>query len=402
MRKLFLFLFLVFIILVNLPQNYTVSANTKFWGVQSIDTMKFSRDKSREDLDETIIDSEVREIADIGATHVAIDTPYDSEFLPRLRQWVTAARKYNLNVWFRGNFSGWEGWFSYPKNMTRDKHLELTKNFILDNSDLFHNGDIFTACPECENGGPGDPRQTGDVGGFRKFMIDEYHTTSDLFKSLGKDVITNYNSMNGDVVRLIMDQDTTIQMGGVVAVDHYVAETQKLANDIDDFAKISGGKVVLAEFGSPIPDITGGQTEAEQAVWIKDLMEKLADNPNLIGVNYWVGVGGSTALWHEDLSKKLAVNSIRPFYKPNILTGQVLTNIFDPVDDVAINYLSRTIKTDKYGMFQLPYTDEDMKINLSTTGYKTDITVSNIIRDNKVIKIPSNRWVWGVFDFKIW
>ncbi|MDP3888564.1 MAG: hypothetical protein Q8Q24_00825, partial [bacterium] len=86
---------------------------------KSIDTMKYSRDIAREKLNDPsfdkVIDTQVKNIADTGATHVAIATPYDEEFLPILKRWVSSARKYNLKVWFRGNWSGWEGWFDYPK-----------------------------------------------------------------------------------------------------------------------------------------------------------------------------------------------------------------------------------------------------------------------------------------------
>ena len=108
-------LFVLLVILVN-PQN--THAQTPYWEIQSIDTMKYSRDMARERnkdmVFEKIIESVVEKIASTGATHVAIGTPYDEEFLPFLQTWVIAARKENLNVWFRGNFSGWEGWFDYP------------------------------------------------------------------------------------------------------------------------------------------------------------------------------------------------------------------------------------------------------------------------------------------------
>ena len=40
----------------------------------------------------------------------------------------------------------------------QDKMLAMIEK----NPDLFQNGDIFTACPECENGGPGNPNHTGE------------------------------------------------------------------------------------------------------------------------------------------------------------------------------------------------------------------------------------------------
>src|SRR3972149_11347222 len=97
----------------------TILARERFFQVQSIDTMKYSRDVAREKLKDFSYDKEietqVKNIAETGASHVAIATPYDDEFLPFLRRWVKAAREKGLNVWFRGNFSGWENWFDYEK-----------------------------------------------------------------------------------------------------------------------------------------------------------------------------------------------------------------------------------------------------------------------------------------------
>lgn len=74
------------------------------WEVRSIDTVKYSRDLASEKLEDPsfdeVIDLQVKNIAQTGATHVAIGTPYDPKFLPFLRKWVSAARKNRLNVWF--------------------------------------------------------------------------------------------------------------------------------------------------------------------------------------------------------------------------------------------------------------------------------------------------------------
>jgi hypothetical protein len=291
------------------------------WPVQSIDTMKYSRDAAGQALTDssfdTIIDKQVKEIAQTGANYIAIGTPYDNEFLPVLKLWVKSARKYHLKVWFRGNFSGWEGWFNYPK-IDREQHLKMTQEFILNNPDLFEDGDIFTACPECENGGPGDPRENGDLGGHRKFLIDEYSITKTSFAKIHKKVISNYDSMNMDVAKLVMDKKTTKALGGVVTVDHYVKSPKKLKSDIDLIAKTSGGRVVLGEFGAPIPDITGAMSDSQQAEWIKEVLALLSSDPNVIGLNYWVGVGGSTEIWNYRGTKHQAVDGITKFFKNNV------------------------------------------------------------------------------------
>lgn len=290
---------IAFIIVVIAQQKAKIGP---LWQIRSIDTLKYSRDlaesKMNDDSFNLVIDSQISDISKTGANYVAIGTPYDAKFLPFLKKWVDVSRKYGLNVWFRGNFSGWEGWFNYQK-IDRITHLKKVQEFILNNPDLFENGDIFTPCPECENGGEGDPRKTGDVLGFRAFLIDEYARSRQAFSKINKKVSVGYFSMNYDVAFLIMDKQTTKALGNIVTIDHYVAKPEKLISDIDLISQKSGGKVVLGEFGVPIPDIHGKMSETEQSDWIEKALTLAAQNEKVLGLNYWVSVGGSTYLWDE-------------------------------------------------------------------------------------------------------
>ncbi|MBP9702933.1 hypothetical protein KBD69_04550 [Candidatus Woesebacteria bacterium] len=288
-----------------------------YWSVRSIDTMKYSRDIAREKEDDSSFDEAIeRQVADIagtGASHVAIATPYDPEFVPFLTRWVDAAREHNLKVWFRGNASGWERWFGY-KRISRDEHKQVILEFIKNNGSLFASGDIFTPCPECENGGEGDPRMVGGVEGYRQFLIDEYNASRDAFRSIGKNVEVGYYSMNFDVAKLVMDKPTTAALGGVVAIDHYVRSHDKLRRDLIEIAESSGGKIYLGEWGAPIPDIHGKISGDEQAAWINDALEVFKADKNVIGLNYWVNVGGSTEIWNSRGVATPAVPVITEYY----------------------------------------------------------------------------------------
>lgn len=294
------------------------AGNKTIWELQSIDTMKYSRDLSRQKLRDvsfnSVIDTQVKKIAGTGATHIGINTPYDEEFFPILQKWVAAARKNNLKIWFRGNWSGWEGWFGYSK-IDRPTHITKTHEFILKHSGIFQDGDIFTACPECENGGPGDPRTTGDIKGHREFLIYEYLITKSAFKQIDKNVASNYNSMNGDIASAVMDKATTKALDEIVVIDHYVAEPEQLITKINQLAVQTNGKIVLGEFGAPIPDINGEMTQDQQADWISRALSLLVKTPNVIGINYWANQGSSTALWNDDGSEKKAVSVITKFFK---------------------------------------------------------------------------------------
>jgi hypothetical protein len=336
-------------------KEYPKPKNTT-WDIQSVDTMKYSRDLAREKLNDPAfdraIDAQMRQIAGTGANFVAIATPYDDEFLPFLRRWVASARRHGLRVWFRGNFSGWEGWFGYPR-MTREEHLRKTGSFIRSHPDLFEDGDVFSSCPECENGGPGDPRRTGDVDGHRRFLVEEYRSSKEAFRSVGKNVRSGYFSMNGDVARLVMDRATTDALGNVVVIDHYVKDPARLVSDVRDMADRSGGRVVLGETGAPVPDIHGVFSETDQAAWLRSVLAGLAKVGRLDGVNYWTGTGGSTALWSADRALPAAA-VLASYYRPRVLYGSVEDESGAPIEGVRVGTREAVVFTDANGTFRLP------------------------------------------------
>lgn len=293
------------------------------WDFRSIDTVKYSRDLASQMIDnpqfDMTIEKQVADIAATGASHIAISTPYDSQFYPFINRWVKAAREHNLKVWFRGNFSGWENWFGYQR-IGREEHKKLLREFIISNPYLFEDGDIFTSCPECENGGPGDPRLNGDPEGHKKFLIDEYNISLEAFGKINKKVNVGFYSMNYDVAKLIMDKKTTQALGNIVVIDHYIKDPVQVSEDAKLISEQSGGKVVLGELGAPIPDIHGNMSEEDQVKWIERALEEAKKTPEIIGVNYWVNVGGSTRLWNDDGSARKAVEVIRKFFTETKIT----------------------------------------------------------------------------------
>ena len=189
-------------VLVITVKNHQVEKKVPLWEYRSVDTVKYSRDLADQMLNnsqfDSVIEQQVSDIASIGVTHIAIATPYDQKYSPFLKRWVKAARVHNLKVWFRGNFSGWERWFGFNK-IDRETHKKLLKDFIAQNPDLFEEGDIFTSCPECENGVSSDPRSSGDIQGFREFLIQEYKISLESFRKINKKVNVGFYSMNYDV-----------------------------------------------------------------------------------------------------------------------------------------------------------------------------------------------------------
>jgi len=369
-------LFFASLVLFSLGQNSNegvveVKSNT-WWEVQSIDTVKYSRDVAREKLDDPsfvkVVDEQVSVIANTGATHIAISTPYDAEFTPFLKLWVNTARKYGLKVWFRGNFSGWEGWFNYAPIGAND-HMEKTEQFIFSSKSLFEDGDIFTSCTECENGSLGDPRYEINVEDYRIFLIAEYNIAKNTFAKIGKTVISNYYPMNGDVARLVMDRETTDALDGVIVVDHYVGSVTQLSADIKALGESSGGRVVLGEFGAPIPDIHGIMNEQQQAKWVGEALSELSKNENLIGVNYWTSYGGSTQLWGSSGPRE-AVNEISNYYSPDIIDARIVNELGKPVRNAVINAGIKSGKVSKNGMFKILIIPSIYYIEVKAEGYK--------------------------------
>lgn len=296
-----------------------ISEEKRVWAVKSVDTVKYSRDlalvKLNDPTFDKTIDLQVNLIAATGANYVAVGTPYDEKYIPFLKRWVTAARRYNLAVWFRGNFTGWEGWFGTSQNLTREQHLNLTKQFIRKHPDLFASGDIFTSCPECENGGLGDPRYQTDLPSFRNFLIEEQNTTKEEFEKIGKKVATNLISMNYDVAKLVMDRQTAQALGNVIVIDHYVKTPEQLAGDVRFLANKTGAKIVLGEFGTPIPNIHGNLTEAQQADWIEKALSLLSIQKELVGINYWTSFGGTTSMFNQNNIPKQAAKVLERYFK---------------------------------------------------------------------------------------
>lgn len=366
-------------------------ADERFFPIQAIDTVKYSRDvaidKMKDASFDQEIDTQVSNIAGTGATHIALGTPYDEEFVPFLTRWVKSARKHNLKVWFRGNLSGWEGWFDYSP-ITREEHTHSIALFIKKHPELFEDDDIFTSCPECENGDPDNPNKTGKVDGFREFLINENYQVRQSFFAIEKNVSTNYYSMNGDVAKRVMDKKTTDALGGVVTIDHYVKDADRMIKDIEALHNQSGGEIMLGEIGAPIPDIHGDMTETEQAKWIDDVFQKILTKDYVVGINYWVNVGGSTEIWDTDNKPRLAVKTITNYYKPHYMTGKIVNDVGLPINDVEVHSKYRT-EYSKDGTYTIPLLDDDkiqfMKENYIAVTVNIDPKITTVFKKNVVM-----------------
>ena len=346
------------------------------WKVQSIDASYYSRDLAPEGLTDQAYPAEVERqvgaIAKTGATHIAIGTPYDEKYLPIIKLWVSAARQQGLNVWFRGNWSGWEGWFGSKKDLSREAHIQKTKDFILKNSDLFSSGDLFSSCPACENGGPVDMHsESADIESYRKFITDEYAVTKAAFREVNKNVQSNCSSMNSDLARVVMDKETTKKMDGVVSIDYYTKKSDDLISNVESVANGSGGKVLLDEWGVAKLEINGEMSSSERAQWISDALYGLSLlQDKMIGMNYWQAVGGPTALWSENADVSEVSLALQNYYASDIIYGQVTDEIGHPIVGAKVAINNKEVYTENDGYFELKSAEKISKIVISADGFR--------------------------------
>jgi ribosome assembly protein YihI (activator of Der GTPase) len=76
---------------------------------------------------------------------------------------------------------------------------------------------------------------------------------------------------------------------------------------------------MLGEFGVPIPDIHGKLNEEEQARWVDESLNLIQSLEEVVGLNYWVSHGGSTAIFNNDHSSKPAAKVLEKYFKRPVL-----------------------------------------------------------------------------------
>lgn len=352
-------------------------ANRTFWKYQCIDTMKYSRDTARnwEGKEKELskeIEFEMKIIKETGANCVAVASPYDDEFIPFLTQWVAAARSYDLHVWFRGNFSGWENWFDYPSLSSRQEHVEKTSRFITENPHLFEDGDIFSPAPEPENGIFGDPRQK-ERKEFNEFLKNSYSSCVKSFQKIEKNVKCGLFSMNYDVAYSSVDKNTVEKTGKVIAIDHYIKNAENYAKDLDAIYQKFQSKIFIGEFGGPIPDLNGNLREEEQAKLVEKLLNSLYLKKDIIlGVNYWTLRDASSELIRKNQQVKPAYHVLQKYFSPGFARGYT-----SPFGEVKTEN-GQIIKANAFGKFTITLTPGKHKISYGSFSKNAEITSGQI------------------------
>jgi hypothetical protein len=159
--------------------------------------------------------------------------------------------------------------------------------------------------------------------------------------------------------------------------------------------------------GAPIPDIHGQMTEEEQAAWLSEAFTKLFNIPELIGINYWVNVGGSTALWDGDGIPRKGVDVLRNFYKQQIIKGKITNENDLPITNATISMNDKMFSPTKNGIFFVPFLSTSQTVEISAPGYgKKVVTFENnekiqtvVLKNNdKTTKVIKKSWITRLID----
>jgi Carboxypeptidase regulatory-like domain len=381
--------------------NFPTVAPRQLWRYQCIDTMKSSRDRAREwmkraDLAEEIA-RQMKAVSSMGANCVSIGTPYDSEFNPYLRAWVEGARAEGLSIWFRGNFAGWEGWFDYPRITDEKEHHTKMVQFISDHPDLFADGDIFTGAPEAENGGPFLPGHADQYERYRLFLSETYALCQNTFFKINKKISCNWFSMSGGHAKSIFNEPSIASLNRVVTIDHYMRDSRDMGEYIDYFVKKYNARLVIGEYGAPIPDLNGKMTPEEQATFVRHtFIEMYTRRAAIEGINYWTLLDSSTQLLNDDYSERAVVEVVKDFYIPGVLVGRVVNSNGKGVAEAAVRIDSEKsdIYTNDQGYFSIDLPAGEYSVSASYEDVvipSQEVTISRATSSKLTLVAPKKK-----------
>lgn len=323
------------------------TSTTSTWVVQSVDAMKLTQDALCNTPSTSTINSWMDRAVEVGATHVAISTSYDSapgcDAQAFSQKWVTLIRAHGLKVWHRHKDRGFEGWWGADKNRSPDgnRHLKTMSDWILSNPSLVQPGDIFTPFPEPQNGGIsgvtwcGSPAncQFANAADFNEWLRMAQNTAKLALKATGKNIATTIGDPNGVFVgasgfdgfivagvnnpdwqgKTFLESATVAAMDNLIAVDHYTADASRMAPELAIMRGVwPNALFVIGEYGTTDQTTDVARVDAAQKAFTA-----FKAATYIVGVNYWhLGYGGNEALLNDDNSKRPHFTTVQSFYRP--------------------------------------------------------------------------------------
>ncbi len=299
------------------------------WQIQSISSMKVSKDIVCHPQSRTYIEKWVDTAKELGVNYIAVETPYDNpscgDSVAYTKLWISVIRSKGLHVWHRHSFLSFEGIYSTTKDANKD-YLQLIGDYIKANPDAFAPDDIFTPIPEPQNGGisgvtycPQNVCMFSSAKQFNQWLRDAIDDSQSAFTAinLGKKIKVGYFGFDGFVTwgnnnpqwSGILEPATVEKMGNIT-IDHYPeAVGDTMAEDLKKLRKkYPKTPVFIGEWGT----IGGGDTVTQ----VKNTMGAVAADKNIVGFNYWqMSSGGNETLINDDFSHKPNFATVQSFFK---------------------------------------------------------------------------------------
>lgn len=302
------------------------TTSTQHWAIQSVSSMKETKDKICGQDDAAFINQWLDRAKALGVNYVAIETPYDSpscgNSVAYTNAWVSAARAHGLAIWHRHMPLAFEGIYSVPK--TKQDWISQITNYIKANPKLFANGDIFSPIPEPQNGGISGITycansfcQFTGAADFNSWLRNAMTASKNAFAGIGLnnmkigywgfDGFVAWGDNNPDWHGIL--EDATVQQMGNITIDHYPeAVGDTMANDLNELQnRYPNVPIVIGEWGTitttinPVTQVNNDMSAAER--------------PNVVGFNYWhLGMGGNEALINSDFSIKPSYTAVQNFF----------------------------------------------------------------------------------------
>ncbi len=300
------------------------------WSVRSVDVDLISKQESPAASKEDIR-NQVTNLKAIGVNYIAVGTLYDEN--ENMAMWADEIHSQGLHVWYKGSFAEWNGEAGKPPIMTKSKYLERTKWFILDNRNLFKEGDSFSfaSTPEVVGVGMGEKLMTWSE--YKKFILKGMYISGEAFKEIGLDgkIHTNWLPITEPVVLDKLDKKF-VEKIGLISVDIFGNQSQtqgELENSSDYINEIEKSlDKIYSEWQTPILISKWGyqvyqkvDDEKQQGV-IDAVFNLLKRKPYIIGVNYWTSSGGTTAILNKDengnLNYRKSAETIKLYFDPSL------------------------------------------------------------------------------------
>ncbi len=334
------------------PPPFPAQAAGRTWNLQSVDAMKVTKDVICGPKDRAYIENWVNRAAELGATHIAISTPYDNprcgDAVSYTKTWISVIRAKGLKVWHRQMPLAFEGIYDTPKNAGID-YQAMIRDYIINNKDNYQAGDIFTPIPEPQNGGiqgfsycAQNVCMFNSISHFNQWLRSAIDTSNSAFNQigLGGKVSVGYYGFDGFVAwghnnpdwNGILEDATIAKMGNIT-IDHYpeAVGTSMEADLAELTSRYPGVPIIIGEWGT----INGGDREAA----VRNSMGAAARNSSVVGFNYWtMGPGGNEALVDDSFNLMIQYDEVQTFYKNG-------TTISSPTPTVAATRTAATTPT---------------------------------------------------------